>query len=233
MTKVKTIPQVLKDHVTETIDKQNLGETEYFDKVRKKMDPDGDNYKILALYDDGDGLGFDLKEFVKVDWQYKPKFILAKTHDDKCDDSSDDANASYSLEEKYGDEFGITWNREKEWFEAEKLELFGSEFGAGVYFDRLGIKKEVGDPIKENIDIADEYEGMPNVEIYAMGDNDGEHGDFPIVKIEGNTIYSKIPVYVHGTSSDWTLDGRFHEDNDEPNYGNDINMTNWPNDKCN
>ena len=229
MTKVRTIPQVLKDHVTETIDKKNLPADEYFDKIKKKLDPDGDNYKILALYDDGDGLGFDLKEFVKVDWQYNPKFVLAKTHDDKCSDTSQDTNETYSLEEKYGDEFGITWNREEEWFEAKKLELFGSEFGAGVYFDRLGIKKEVGDPIRENIDIADEYEGMPKVEIYAMNDDEDGVGS-PIVKIEGNTIYSKIPVYVHGTSSDWTLDGRFHQDSDEPNYGS---IGTWPNDKCN
>jgi hypothetical protein len=190
--KSKTIIEYISSKSKQDIKYQN--EDQYTEDLQEKLDQ---GYQLLSLKSDN-GLGYDLLSFSKLEFDSASinKVALVKTYNDECLSNSE-SNFYKINNEKYGEDFGLTLSQGESSFFAETLNFFGGSFGGDVYFEKLGI----GKPNPEyTIDIKGEWNNLDG-DIFVGSDG------VPVVYIDGKTIYSKLPVEVLGTSSDWNLVG--------------------------
>lgn len=175
--------------------------------------PDRDpDYGLLSLHDDGEGLGYGLMHIIKARIDLSVKLILVKidSHESNRSDISctNDSVAGYREPEIYGEEFGLHFdsghaNGDSEGYHNTTLDFFGENLPP-VIFSALGIQRA---PLDGYIDIflkTDEYFSANGTVFVNVG---REHGNLEVVEIQGKTISSALPVYVHGTSKDWTVHG--------------------------
>ncbi len=172
--------------------------TELLAPIDEDADP---NYYLVSLYDDCDGLGFELLRFVKAKIKARPKILYVISDPHLVGPASCTLNGltNYYHPSNQDQHFGLLHD--------------AGYFGAGGYFTpeislpgslgptifkSLGIKRR---PRSQHIDIymrtGDEYAPTSATVFIKTGEE--------IVKIDGKKIISKIPVYIHGTSSDWFL----------------------------
>tara|TARA_A200000159_G_scaffold160084_1_gene179652 strand:+ start:1648 stop:2460 length:813 start_codon:yes stop_codon:yes gene_type:complete len=179
----------------------NLLGTEMLAPVRPNSSP---SYGFVALYDDGDGAGFELFKFVKARVRGKPKLIYVQVDPHVSGDKGCILNGglNYYEPQNDGETFGLS--HDSGWYGAggyftKYISFMGGSPGPSI-FQSLGIKRR---PRSGVIDIYTKTQDTFNVTKSTIFVHQGEE----IVKIEGKTITSKVPVYIHGTSSDWELNG--------------------------
>ncbi|NDG52219.1 MAG: hypothetical protein EBY39_04215 [Flavobacteriia bacterium] len=189
-----------------------IGEDKYYQDVQDLVaplntDPD---YGFVSLYDDGEGLGYGLMRIIKAKVDLSVKLILVKIDSYNNNRSSisctNQSEASYREPEIYGEEFGLHYDSghtDTEGYHNTTIDFFGENLPP-VIFGSFGIQRA---PLSNYIDVflkTDEYFTARGTVFVNVG---REAGNVEVVTIEGKTIKSAIPVYVHGTSKDWHLNG--------------------------
>jgi hypothetical protein len=173
--------------------------TELLSPIEEGADP---SYHIVSLYDDCDGLGFELFRLVKAKIKSRPKiiYVISDSHLDEPYSCTLNGLTNYHEPEDESQHFGLLHDGgyfgEGGYF-TQQVSFIGGSLGPTI-FKSLGIKRR---PRSDHIDIymktGDEYALNKSTVFIREGDT--------IVKIDGKKIISKIPVYIHGTSSDWKL----------------------------
>lgn len=192
----------------------SFGSENYNNLLTEMLAPTDDgetpSHGFIALYDDGDGAGFDLFRFVKARLKGKPKLIYVRVDPFLPNPITCVLNGKpnyyepRSFEETFGLYHDSGWYGEGGYF-TKHISFNGGSPGPSV-FRALGIKRRPrGQSYIDIFTKTDEEFKIPKSTIFV---SQGEE----IVRIEGKVITSKIPVYIHGNSADWRINGDLNSD---------------------